>query len=131
MVRARRPTCWKCGAPVRRADLPPDAGGADAGHYALRWSCFRCDVGTFYAPLFAVVPGLLPEWSAFWRSSPRLLLGPERLVSAAGEARVILTARDRDTGRQATLAVARDTLEVRDFALEDAPGRVWPSAPRL
>ena len=46
------------------------------------------------------------------------MLGPQRLVQVGGEAQVALTARDRETGRRVTLAVARDTLEVRRFEVE-------------
>jgi hypothetical protein len=119
LVRTPALRCWRCGAPVVRRDRPPATGEASQPlRYVLHWSCFTCDIGTFYAHLFAVVAGLLPDWMAFWRSAPRLLLGPERLVKVAGEEQVILTAWDRDTGRRATLAVARQSLEVRRLEVD-------------
>jgi RNA polymerase sigma factor (sigma-70 family) len=112
--------CWKCGEPLLRRDRPADNGTASGRvpHYILHWSCFHCDVGTFYGHYFAVAPGLSPDWLAFWRTAPRLLLEPERLIKTAGEEQIVLTAHDRDSGRRATLAVARATLEVRRFAVE-------------
>ncbi|MGI8913088.1 MAG: RNA polymerase sigma factor [Chloroflexota bacterium] len=120
LARGRGRRCWKCGEPLFRRDRPADDASASGGtpHYILHWSCFHCDVGTFYGHYFAVAPGLSPEWLAFWRSAPRLLLEPERLVKTAGEEHIVLTARDPDSGRRATLAVARATLEVRRFAVE-------------
>jgi hypothetical protein len=120
LARASGLRCWKCGAPVLRRDLPPDtARKGEPPLYVLHWSCFRCDVGTFYAPLFSVAGGLAPAWLALWRSAPRLLLEPERLVRAGGETQVVLTARDPDTGRRATLTVSRDTLDVRRFEITE------------
>jgi DNA-directed RNA polymerase subunit RPC12/RpoP len=120
LARASGLRCWKCGAPVLRRDRPPDtARQGEPPLYVLHWSCFKCDVGTYWGFLSVVATGFLPEWLAFWRSAPHLLFEPERLVRAGGEEQVVLTARDPDTGRRATLAVARDTLEVRRFEVEE------------
>jgi RNA polymerase sigma factor (sigma-70 family) len=120
LARSRGGRCWKCGEPLLRRDRPADDGAASGRvpHYIVHWSCFHCDVGTFYGHYFAVAPGLSPDWLAFWRSAPRLVLAPERLIKTAGEEQIVLTARDRDSGRRATLAVARATLEVRRFVVE-------------
>jgi len=114
----RQRRCWKCGEPLLRRDRESSTGRAPL--YVLHWSCFKCDVGNFYGYLPA--SGLQPEWPAFWRTAPRLLLDPERVVKTAGEAQVVLTATDRDTNRRATIAVARDSLDVRRFEVE-APHR--------
>lgn len=115
---ARTPNgrCWKCGEPLIRRDRPPAATASGTTPYILHWSCFRCDVGTYYGYLHTAIA--LPQWLAFWRTAPRLLIESERLVKEGGEERIALTARDRDSGRRATLAVDRATLVVRRFALE-------------
>ena len=119
LARASGLRCWKCGAPVHRRDRPPaTTRQGRPWFYVLHWSCFKCDVGTYWGFHSFVVTGFLPEWLAFWRSAPHLLLEPEHLVRAGGEERVVITAQDPDTGRRATLAVARETLEIRRFEVE-------------
>jgi hypothetical protein len=62
----------------------------------------------------------VPAWRTFWRTAPRLRLGPKRQIRRNGEAQIVLTAHDPDTGRTATLALARDTLDVRAVDVPDA-----------
>jgi RNA polymerase sigma-70 factor (ECF subfamily) len=111
VVRAPTPRCAGCGGPLT---LDPES---DVLIWVL-WICRRCCA--YGACGLGCVAAGLPAWRAFWEATPRLRLGPARAVGRGGEARVELTAWDTASGRTATLALSRDTLELRAF---DVGGR--------
>lgn len=99
------------------------APAAHGPRYWISWRCPRCPAHSnafFHAHWDVVALGLHPAMLDFWRSAPRLLFAEQQLVRVGGEERLVLTAVDRDTARRATLAIARETLEVRRFDMADA-----------
>jgi hypothetical protein len=81
----------------------------------LLWHCRACgdEAGPFYAALSTIAASLLPEWQALRRAAPRLRFGPEHLVKAAGEERLVVVAVDPDAGREVSLSVDIVRLEAR------------------
>jgi RNA polymerase sigma-70 factor, ECF subfamily len=108
VVRAPAPRC-RCGG---RVTVDP---GSDVLE-RVSWWCRRCSAYGV-GGLESVAAGV-PAWRAFRLATPRMHMGPPRAVERGGEARIELTAWDADSGRRATLALARGTLAVRALEVD-------------
>ena len=88
----------------------------------LSWQCPACNVegSPVFVQLGSVGSALDPRWQSFQRSAPRRVYGPERLITQDGEERLVMTAFDPDTGRQAAAHVACEALEVRTLEITPA-----------
>jgi RNA polymerase sigma factor (sigma-70 family) len=105
-VRSPRPRCASCGQP-----LTPAAASDLLDQ--VSWTCQRCSA--YAVGGLENIAASVPAWRGFWQTAPRMRFGTKREVRRDGEAQVELTTWDAASGRTATLALARDTLELRRF----------------
>ena len=107
VVRAPAPHC-ACGGRVTI-----DPGSDLLGR--VSWLCQRCSA--YGVCGLEGVAAALPAWRAFWETTPRMRVGAARALERGGQAQIELTAWDAASGRTATLALAPDTLSVRDLTV--------------
>lgn len=117
LVRQDAPRCVSCQSPLRhlRPWEPVDRAG-QIPNLVLRWECPTCHYSIQSQAL--VVAESVPAWQAFRASAPRLVVGRQRLVGQGVTRRLVISARDLESGRQGRLTIGTATLRVEGLEVE-------------
>ncbi|HEX2034967.1 MAG TPA: sigma-70 family RNA polymerase sigma factor [Chloroflexota bacterium] len=103
------PRCAGCGAVmIHRRWWESFHGDSQGSRPFVYWSCPGC--GQWLRCGGHGLAMAAPDWVAFERATPRLMLDGQRLVAHAGVQCLVTTAHDADSGRQITLYQDWQTL---------------------